>query len=317
MADLIRPDYHASMEDLYSLLVTAWGNYGVHQASFATYKALYTPALQTTALAEVEAAQLLPDDDLRKGSSEMLRLGLVEMGKACMQNFQFLKGYIDGAYLDAAARKIQYVMAGQNSYRGASNGDWEAMMHMNTNAKSYLATSANVTALTAGNNMPTGFVATQKTASDNFDAQYSSFKLAEETSVETANKIKANNAIFRTGMAMMSDAQRIFMNDPDIMKKFVFSNLLGMINPAVAGIRGHVKEAVTNMAIAKASIVAQRDGDVAEVVPVDVDGAFGMQLKEGHYMMTVSAEGYVEQKLDMELKLTGLKRLDIVMERMV
>jgi hypothetical protein len=86
---------------------------------------------------------------------------------------------------------------------------------------------ANVTALTAGNNMPAAFVATQKTASDNFDAQYANFKLAEETSVETANKIKANNLMLsKQVLSMLKDAQVIFMNEPDILTKFVFQNLL-------------------------------------------------------------------------------------------
>ena len=42
-----------------------------------------------------------------------------------------------------------------------------------------------------------------------------------------------------------------------------------------------------------------------------VDGVFGMQLKEGHYKITVSADGYVEQIFDMDLKLTGLKTLNV------
>ena len=48
-----------------------------------------------------------------------------------------------------------------------------------------------------------------------------------------------------------------------------------------------------------------------------VDGVFGMQLKEGHYKITVSADGYVEQIFDMDLKLTGLKGLNVVMEKVV
>ncbi len=107
------------------------------------------------------------------------------------------------------------------------------------------------------------------------------------------------------------------MNEPDILTKFIFANLLGLINPAVAGIKGTVKEAVTNVAIGTALIVAQRDGDVAVNVVVDVDGEFGSQLKEGKYRITVAAEGYVGQEFDMDLKLTGLKRVDVVMEKRV
>jgi hypothetical protein len=107
-------------------------------------------------------------------------------------------------------QKVQYVIAGQNYYRDASRQDWESMVSMNTSAKNYLANAANVTALTAGNNMPATFVTTQKTASDNFDVQYANFKLAEETSVETATKIKANNLIFQAGMSYVEGCAGYF-----------------------------------------------------------------------------------------------------------
>lgn len=311
MAEIVKADYPCSMKDLYSVLETAWGNNGVHLARFTAYKAFYTLAFKTSALSAIASAKALPDDDARSGASELLHIDLVAMGNVCLQNFQFLKGYIDTAFPVPAVQKVQYVIAGQNNYRDASRGDWESMVSLNTNAKNYLAVAANVTALTAGNNMPPAFVATLKTASDNFDAQYASFKLAEETSVETANKIKANNIIFHAGMAMLNDGQKIFMNEPEILTKFVFKNLFDLINPPVAGIKGNIKEAVTNAVITNATLTAMRDGEPAENVPVDVNGDFGKQLAEGDYTITVGAVGYVEQTFEMDLKLTGLKTLNV------
>lgn len=311
MADEVKADYPCSMKDLYSALETAWGNNGVHLARFTSFKAMYTLPFKTSALSAVASAKALPDDDARSGASELLHIGLVAMGKVCLQNFQFLKGYIDTAFTDPAVQKVQYVIAGQNNYRDASRGDWESMVSLNTSAKNYLANAGNVTSLTANNNMPVTFVTSQKLGSDNFDAQYGLFKSAEQTSVETANKIKANNIIFHAGMAMLNDGQKIFMNEPEILTKFVFSNLLALINPPVAGIKGNIKEVVTNAVISNGRISAQRDGFSADDVPVDVNGDFGMQLKEGHYTITVGADGYVDQVFDMDLKLTGFKSLNV------
>lgn len=317
MANINKVDYPCTQGDLYSVLDTAWANYGVHLARFTAFKAMYTLPFKTSALSAIASAKALPDDDARSGASELLHIGLVNMGNICCQNFQFLKSYIDTAFTDPAVQKVQYVIAGQNYYRAASRGDWESMVLLNTNAKNYLALSANVTALTAGGNMPVAFVATQKTASDNFDLQYSNFKLAEETSVETANKIKANNLCYHTGISMLKDAQVIFMNEPEILTKFVFSNLLALINPPVAGIKGTIKEAVTNVVISNATLFAQLDGAAADAVPVDVNGDFGKQLTEGHYKITVGADGYVEQVFDMDLKLTGFKTLNVSLEKVV
>ncbi len=317
MADIVNKDYPCSQKDLYSVLETAWGNYGVHLARFTGYKALYTLPFKTTALSAIATAKAMPDDDARSGASELLHIGLVAMGKICLQNFQFLKGYIDTAFTDPAVQKVQYVIAGQNSYRDASRGDWESMVSLNTSAKNYLALPANVTALTANNNMPPAFVATQKTGSDNFDVQYNSFKLAEETSVETANKIKANNLCYHAGISMLNDGQKIFMNEPEILTKFVFSNLLALINPPVAGIKGNIKEAVTNAVVPNVVLTAQKEGGVAQPIEVDVDGVFGEQLSEGKYSIRVSAVGYVEQSFDLDLKLTGLKTLNIELVKVV
>lgn len=311
MAELTYKDYPCSQMDLYSVLETAWGNYGVHLARFTAFKALYTLPFKTSALGAVASAKAMPDDDARSGASELLHIGLVNMGKVCLQNFQFLKSYIDTAFTDPAVQKVQYVIAGQNYYRDASRQDWESMTLMNTSAKNYLANAGNVTALTANSNMPATFVATQKTASDNFDLQYSNFKLAEETSVETAAKIKANNLCYHSGISMLKDAQVIFMNEPEILTKFVFGNLLALINPPVAGIKGNIKEAVTNEIITNGRISAQRDGFPADDVPVDVNGDFGQQLKEGHYSITVGADGFVDQVFDLDLKLTGYKTLNV------
>lgn len=317
MADIVNKDYPCSQKDLYSVLETAWGNNGVHLARFTAFKALYTLLFKTSALSAVAVAKALPDDDARSGASELLHIGLVNMGKICLQNFQFLKSYIDTAFTDPAVQKVQYVIAGQNSYRDASRQDWESMVSMNTSAKNYLANAGNVTSLTANNNMPAGFVATQKTASDNFDLQYANFKMAEETSVETANKIKANNLCYHAGISMLKDAQVIFMNEPEILTKFVFSNLLALINPPVAGIKGNIKEAVTNAVVPNVVLTAQKEGGVAQAIEVDVDGVFGEQLSEGKYSIRVSAVGYVEQSFDLDLKLTGLKTLNVELVKVV
>lgn len=311
MANLIKAAYPCSQKDLYSVLETAWGNYGDHLASFTAFKALYTAAFKTSALSAIASARALPDDDARSGESELLRIDLVAKGKLCLQHFQFLKSYIDSAFADPEVQQVQYVIAGQNNYRDASRQDWESLVQMNSSAKNYLADAGNVAALTAGNNMPAGFVATQKTASDNFDVQYAAFKMAEQTSVETANKINANNLIFAAGMSMLNDGQKIFMNSPEVLTKFVFGNLLALINPPVAGIKGTIKEAVTNAEIVNGRVVVQREGEPAVDVAVDVNGDFAEQLMEGEYKITVGADGYVEQIFNLDLKLTGLKTLNV------
>ena len=74
-----------------------------------------------------------------------------------------------------------------------------------------------------------------------------------------------------------------------------------------------VKNTNNGGVIANATISAQKDGAPAEAVVVDMNGDFGKQLAEGHYTITVGAFGYIEQVFDLDLKLTGLKTLNVDM----
>jgi hypothetical protein len=76
-----------------------------------------------------------------------------------------------------------------------------------------------------------------------------------------------------------------------------------------------VKEAVTFKSISGVVMTAQLDGNVAQTIDVDENGEFGTQLAEGHYTIRISAVGYIEQEMQMDLKLTGLKTLNIGMEK--
>ena len=144
MVEIVKADYPCSQMDLYSVLETAWGNNGVHLARFTNFKALYTLPFKTAALAAIAAAKALPDDDARSGASELLHIGVVNMGAICAHNFQFLKRYIETAFPDSEVQEVQLVIAGGNYYRDASRRDWESMIMMNTSMKNYLAAAANV-----------------------------------------------------------------------------------------------------------------------------------------------------------------------------
>jgi len=167
-------------------------------------------------MAAIAAAKAMPDDDARSGAADVFHIGLVNMGKICTQNFQFLKSYIETSFPDPLVQDVQFVVAGQNYYRGAVNRDWESMELLNQIMKNYLAVPANNTlhlGVAPNLNMPATFTASVINGASNFSGQYTNFKAAEQTSLETTNKIKANNAIYRTGIAMMKDGQVLFMND--------------------------------------------------------------------------------------------------------
>lgn len=308
--------YSCSQKDLYSVLETAWANYGNNLARFTAFKPLYVAALKATALTAIAAAKALPDDDARSGTSEVLHIGLINMGKICTQNFQFLKSYIETAFQDPLIQDVQFIVAGQKYYRAACNGDWESVELLNQNVKNYLvANNTLLLGVTPNLNMPSTFAASVSAAATNFSTQYTNFKSAEQTSLETTLKIKSNNAIHKTAMSMMKDGQVIFMNEEESRIKFQFSNLLAMINPPVAGIKGSINESVTFSVIDGAQLTAQIEGELVKIIDIDINGEFGKELKEGNYTLVASAHGYISETRIVDLKLTGLKTVNFVLQQ--
>lgn len=307
-----KPNYRCAQKDFYTVAKMGWAHYATYHAQLASYKAFYKPSFGTNALAAVNAAQALADDQARGAISETERIVLVGLGRTCLDYFDFLKGYIESAYADDTMWKSQFEALGNNYYAKAAHEDWESMVSMNVSAVNYVNITENFEKLTANENMPEDFKEIIGEAADAFASKYADFLASSDTSNATKAKIVANNACYKTLTSMFRDAQRVFKYDPAILQKFTFSSLLASINPPVAGIRGVVKESETNVPLV-VNIKTQKTGEVAVVFVSGADGTFSQQLAEGTYVIEVSAAGYVTQTMSLDLKLTGLKRLDVVM----
>lgn len=313
MAEQVKAIYSIAQKDVYSVILTAWGNYAEHQAEFENFKGFYKPDYGIDAIAELNAAKALPDNEARSSEAETLRVAVKEKGLVCLNNFQRLKRYIVTAFPNKEVQKPQNEAAGDNYYEDAANEDWESMEMMNQSAKNYIA--ANQTVLTDGNNMPATFEANYTSASDEFSALYASFKLAEQTSVSTAEKIQATNACYSKCIEMMKDGQVIFANEPDVKWKFIFQNLVDMINPARAGIKGIVKDNVSFEPLANASIGAQKAGEPVLLINADIDGKYNLQLATGLYTVTANATGYAPKTTTIDVENGVFKTINFELEK--
>lgn len=296
MADEVKNEYPCSQKDLYSIMETAWRNFDGHQQEFALLKAFYTVLYSTNAKSAIASAKALPDNQARGEAAESLRVELVEQAETCRQKFQKLKSYIVTAYPNKALHKGKFEAAGQLYYDGASNEDWESVRQLNQSGSNFIA--ANSVALLAGMNMPAGFQAAYDGDAGAFGTTYDDFKVAEQTSEQTAEKINANNAIYRIGIAMMKDGQLIFAAQPEIAVKYQFQSLWDLVNPPVAGIKGNVKRASDNTPLGGAVISAQQAGDPVDEIVTDDEGNFSLRLSAGTYQVTVSAAGFVSQTVE-------------------
>lgn len=308
MSENIKPLYSIAQKDVYSVMETALGNFDMHQAEFEDFKGLYKAPYSENAKAAIAAAKAMPDNEARGSVAETLRITLKENGVACLNYFQRLKRYIVTAYPNKEMHKPQFEAAGDNYYEEAGNEDWESMEMLNQGGKNYIA--ANSALLSDGGlNMPASFEAAYVALCDVFSATYSSFKQAEQTSEETADKLVATNACFVTCMDMLKDGQVLFSGQVDVRSKFVFQNLVDLINPSRAGLKGIVKDSVSFEPMAGVQVETQKAGESASNTVTDVDGKYSVQLAESTYKVTVSATGYVTQAVDVDITKGSFKTM--------
>lgn len=289
---MTEPNYVCAQQDLYSGLETLWSNYAEDIADFTAYKAGYTLAKGTAAVAAVAAAKVLPDDDARSGVSEVLRTEVQTAADDVIGDFVKTKGYINGI-VTKAARKATYGIAGQNYYRAATQDDWESVAGLGSSMIGYI--NANETVLEdGGENMPKDtFKASVEGHISIFAEKYLAFKDKKQTGVGTDDKIKANNACFTTGADMREDAQIIFRKDAEKAKRYDWTAIIDSINPTVSGMKGGVIDSNTDLGIAEATVSMKAEGKPAIETKTDAAGKYALTgIEADTYTVTISKIGF-------------------------
>ena len=281
-------NYSCSQQDLYSALNTLWDNHIKDIADFTAYKQSYTLAKAVAAKAAIKAAQKLPDDQARGAEAEQLRIKVEKAADDVIGNFLQTKGYINGVFTEKF-RKPNYEKAGQKYYRKANENDWESVSGMGSSMTNYIAD--NLTLLQdGGTNMPAGFELTVDGNVAAFELVYEKFKSASETGVETAKKIKANNACYTTARDMMDDGQIIYRKKHEYAERYIFDRILNMINPKASGMKGTVLNGKTNAGLAGAEIKMQQENKEAILIVCDDEGNYEETMESGTYTATILKE---------------------------
>jgi 5-hydroxyisourate hydrolase-like protein (transthyretin family) len=103
------------------------------------------------------------------------------------------------------------------------------MIGMNLKMNAFI--QANAAILTTNGYMPATFAAKVSADSDGFAAKYAAFKVARQTSEKTAEKVRANNALYKSMMDFMADGQMLFSDKDEMKKLFTFSVLKSLVSP--------------------------------------------------------------------------------------
>ena len=303
----VRALYGCSQQSFYTVAALVWANYNTNVLLFKALKGKYTPAFAVAALSALAAAKLLPNQETRNAMPESVRIALLPLANNCLANQRKLKSYIEEAYPTTASTML--ASAGNKSYKAAYHEGWEEMNTMITDADLFIGNNTAALEM-AGANMPAAFAATYTTDKTAFETVYKSYLLtAQATSGDTSDKMKANNKVYTTMMAMLKDGQLIFETDETRKAIFTFDTVLGNVTGnGTTGMRITASDSVSKVNITKftasiqpGAVVAVADGIILEV-----------KMSEALYTVVISAPGYNDLTINsVQLKTGIMHRLDV------
>lgn len=281
--------YSCSQAELYVGCRIGWGQCLTYLPEFSDLKAKYTEDFINGKLDAINAADALFDADARYAETENMRKDLIELKDKVLLMYGKLLAYIDDAF-QTSKWKTEYKAAGQAYYADAAKCKWTSVTALLSSAIPYI--DKNKVALMENQNMPASFEAAFQESKTAFDTLYQSYLTAtKDAAAQTKTKIEANNEIFESLRAMLSDAKRIFKNDTALAEKFTIPSIFAQTRGVKSsGILGRVNTGKKTKGIEKAKITLN---DGLMVAISDKDGRFEFApLPPGKYKVVVEMEGF-------------------------
>ncbi len=278
--------YNCGQQELYAVCRLGWDACSDNLADFTAFKSKYDAPFIAARLAEIDAAEALPDEEQRTEDARTFRIELKELATAALAYWQKLKRYITDAF-PASQVEVKLDAAGQAHYAKAGKDDWNAVARLMLDGNTFI--TDNSATLQAGGNMPAAFAGDFEDARDDFDDKLTEFLEASQSSeVSTQTKITANNDIHAKLMNMFLDGQEIYKTDEAVKKLFTFEQvLLTVAGPGNQGYKGNITQ--TNNANVTGGTV-EFSGLTNKTVQIDVNGHYNCpQLSAGPgYTITVT-----------------------------
>jgi hypothetical protein len=304
--------YNCSYGSLYPLTRIAWGNCSDDKEDFLLYFPEYTQEFIMGKVAAVDAADLLPDHSARVVVRDAAFLTVKTCRDDGVRLFGFLMSYIQKTYASDIVASM-YDAAGKKYLAPAKAVDWPSVSQLFSSALPFM--DEHWAELTEKAKVTPAFRDDFKAKSEAYKAAYNAYKAADQSVKDKGDeKILANNAIYADMMLMLTDAKRVFSDDPERAKDYTFATLLSQVqSPKNAGLMGKLIQKGTKSIIKKAKITIRV---IEKSTTVDDKGRFEITpLSIGKYDIVVEAEGYVTQIFkDVKIRTGVMTRLNVVME---
>ena len=306
---MITTTYNCSQAELYSICRDGWQSCRGVLLALSAYKSKYDETFITTNLAEIDAAEELPNSIARYAPTKSLRVDLVKQNDEVTNCFLLLKGYIEESYRDEK-QGIMMEAAGQPYYKKAVAYQWTNTTALLSAASSFM--TANMTDLTTDGGMTTAFHTRFVKAKTDFSSALTAWKNSDKDSYSmTDDKVIANNGIYAKLLALMSDVQKVFKKDEAMAKQFTFKFLLSQARGTkAAGVKGKVMDGMTKKTVSEVPVSIPA---LNKTLQTDDEGRFEFSpLAAGFYTIVLERVGYEKVILeDYEVEIGKIGRLNI------
>ena len=311
---MVATNYSCAQADLYNAGRILWRLYATKLSSFSDFSPMYTDALAAQRLADIEAADMMPDKVTREATAGNVLLTLEESKKDFLYQYGLLQSYISRIY-EGSKRDLMLASSGEGYLSKAKAGNWNNMSSLISSVVLFM--NENQAEMVAANVMPLTFSDKIKASAKMLSDKYAEWDVAKRAVTEGGDaKIKANNALFDNIKMVCQDAKKIFANDINTAKMFVWATILDKTHGTRnAGVSGKITNGDAKSVLVGASI---RILNTDKVVMTDSDGRFEISpLSMGSYTAIIEKEGYETLTIVFEIKTGVTTRLNGVLKMVV
>jgi len=310
LSSMITKKYPCSQAELYIISRIILRSFLNFIGGFAAFKNFYDVGYYNTLIAEVVAAEIMPEETVRDSKVSQKLLKLRRAGVKARNRWQDIKSYINSAYDDEEI-PLKYNEAGQANYEASANENWEKLKQLMIDGKTFL--TDNFADLTAGNNMPAGFVTLYDTAQANFNTALENFYSEEETETDLGeDKIIADNDVFDSITDICFDGKHIFRDDEGKKLQFTFDHVWSLVTNKIANIKGTVVTGPDSAPVAGVKVNIIQLGEFTLTEP---SGRYDFgALPNGTYTIEFSKAGFISHVFEnFEIPVGTTKTLDVVL----
>ncbi len=300
-------NYGCSQADLYNAGRIFWRLYASKITLFSEFSPMYTEALAEQRLADIEAADMMPDKVTRESTAGNVLLSLEDAKKDFLYQYGLLQSYISRIF-DGTKRDLMLASSGEGYLSKAKGGNWNNTSSLISSVVLFM--NENNAEMAAANIMPLTFPSKIKASAKTLSDKYAEWEVAKRAVSESSDaKIKANNALFDYIKTVCQDAKKIFANDPSTAKMFVWTTILDKTHGTRnAGVSGKITNGDTNIVLEDVRI---RILNTDKLVLTDAEGRFEITpLSMGSYTAIIEKEGYETLTITFEIKTGVTTRLN-------